>query len=191
MTHRCDLLIERYGTIVPIDSTKADKLRNASMNLKLRICDGLPVSCGIDKLLIGSIGSAYNDLKLLQSYGVTHIVNCSTKIHNKYEENLKYFRFSIEDGSVNLFQEFKGNTVWDSITEATDMEGANITECLDFILNAIHIDNGTVLGKNQNYISLKYNNFLNNFFSSSLLSRSFEVCNCHNRILNEISSNVI
>lgn len=151
MTHRCDLLIERYGTVLPIDSTKADKLRNASINLKLRLSDGIPVSVGIDKLFIGSVGCAYNDLAILQSYGITHVVNCSTKIHNKYEENINYYRFAIEDGIVPLIKELN-NPVWDFVVETNDLQ-ANITECLEFIYNAIHNDNGIVLGKYQNYIS--------------------------------------
>lgn len=120
--------------------------------MKLTISDGFPVAVGIDNLFIGSLGSAYNDLKILQSRGITHIVNCSTKIHNKYEENMiEYYRLPIEDGNIKLFQELNDNIDLDSIIEHADPQ-VNLTECLKFIHDAIHNKNGNVLGTNQNYI---------------------------------------
>ena len=152
MARRYNLLIDRYGTVLPVDSSKADKLRNASINLKLTMSDGFPIAFGIDNLFIGSLGSAYNDLAILQSHGITHIVNCSTKIHNKYEESIiKYYRFPIEDCNVKLFQELKDNLDLDSIVEYSDPQ-TNLTDCLEFIYDAIHNKNGTVLGMNQQYI---------------------------------------
>jgi len=147
MTRRYDLLIDKYGSVLSEDSTKAEKLKNASINLKLTISDGIPVAVGIDNLFIGSLGSAYNDLTVLQSHGITHIVNCSTKIYNKHEQSMmKYYRLPIEDGDVRLFQEPKDATVFDPVIESA-VPQVDLDECLEFIYNAIHNENGNVLGK--------------------------------------------
>ena len=91
-------LIKKYGN--GNDATNYDEascFRTACINMKMTLSDGIPVPIsGIDYLFVGSVGAAYN-FERLKAAGITHIINVTNTLENKYPDHFTYLRIGLED----------------------------------------------------------------------------------------------
>jgi atypical dual specificity phosphatase len=94
-------IVQFYGLTTSEFNEKGDpteeSFRVAFCNLNLTCKDGLPSKIPpTDFLYVGSIGSAYNSEKLLQS-GITHVLCLSDVINLAFPEKFEYLRVPMRD----------------------------------------------------------------------------------------------
>jgi atypical dual specificity phosphatase len=90
--------ITKYGNVeADVDESEMQQFQKACVNMKMTLSDGVPcVIEGVPYLLVGSVGSAYN-VENLQAAGITHVLNVTNSLHNRYPENFAYLRIPLED----------------------------------------------------------------------------------------------
>lgn len=89
--------LESFGTEKEEEDVSPEEFRISFCNLSLTIKDGTPAQIpDCEFLYIGSIGSAYNSEKLLQS-GISHILCLSESIKLNFIENHTYMRVPMLD----------------------------------------------------------------------------------------------
>ena len=97
-------LIKKYGNINDGETTstntsidEASRFRTACINMKMTLSDGSPSPIsGLDYLFVGSVGAAYN-FEQLKATGITHIINVTNTLENKYPDHFTYLRIGLED----------------------------------------------------------------------------------------------
>ena len=76
---------------------EASRFRTACINMKMTLSDGAPIPIsGVEHLFVGSVGAAYN-LERLKAVGITHIINVTNTLENKYPDHFTYLRIGLED----------------------------------------------------------------------------------------------
>ena len=98
--------LETHSTTEDEDPSSED-FRVAFCNLNMTIKDGCPAKIPtLDYLYVGSIGSAYNSEKLMQT-GITHILCLSDVIRLNFPERFIYLRVPMVDqADYDIKQDF-------------------------------------------------------------------------------------
>lgn len=129
-------LIRKYGN-VPEDDER-QQFQKACVNMKMTLSDSVPsvIAC-VPYLFVGSVGSAYN-LDSLTAANITHVLNCTNSLHNRFPEHFTYLRVPVEDDpDVDITLHFDACLKF--IDAAKDMGGKCLVHCYQGVSRSVTI----------------------------------------------------